>query len=191
MKWTHLVIFTFLSSIIFTSLASSKFAWDSDEAIWTRKGMYFHNNKDYLEAVKWYTKAAEQGFHGAQQNLGNAYFLGMGVKKDIKEAVKWYTKAAEQGNDGAQYNLGNAYFLGMGVKKDIKEAVKWYTKATEQGNLDAGYRLASSLFTGKGVTKDREKAVSIFTDTAHVGHEKSQKTILQLATAGLRAAQSA
>ncbi|PIR00341.1 MAG: hypothetical protein COV66_07620 [Nitrospinae bacterium CG11_big_fil_rev_8_21_14_0_20_45_15] len=54
--------------------------------------------KDYKEAVKWFRKAAEQGFARGQAYLGAMYFDGEGVPKDDKEAVKWLRKAAEQGD---------------------------------------------------------------------------------------------
>ena len=53
--------------------------------------------KDYREAVKWWTKAAQQGFASAQYNLGTMYHNGYGVVQDYREAVKWYKKAAQQG----------------------------------------------------------------------------------------------
>ena len=52
----------------------------------------------YLEAIKWYRKAAEQGHVEAQYNLGNMYFRGETVKQDRLEAIKWYKKVAEQNN---------------------------------------------------------------------------------------------
>ena len=65
--------------------------------------------EDDKEAVKWYTKSAEQGDAEAQFNLGYMYYKGEGVPKDYKEAVKWFTKSAEQGDAQAQYNLGLMY----------------------------------------------------------------------------------
>ncbi len=38
--------------------------------------------KDYVEAVKWYRKAAEQNHAVAQVNLGVCYANGNGVVKD-------------------------------------------------------------------------------------------------------------
>jgi hypothetical protein len=46
--------------------------------------------KDEAEAMKWYRKAAEQGYANAQSSLGFMYDLGRGVKQDDKEAVKWW-----------------------------------------------------------------------------------------------------
>ena len=62
--------------------------------------------EDDKEAVKWYTKAAEQGVDAAQYNLGNMYRDGEGVPQDYKEAFKWYTKAAEQGMPAPRTTLG-------------------------------------------------------------------------------------
>ena len=89
------------------------------------------------EAVRWYRKAAEQGFALAQSNLGNAYRKGEGVAKDPFEAVRWYRKAAEQGLAQAQFNLGSSYYNGEGVAKDLAEAVRWYRKAAELGHPNA------------------------------------------------------
>jgi len=57
------------------------------------------------EGVKWYRKAAEQGYARAQNNLGNLYYNGEGVAKDEVEAVKWFRKAAEQGHADAKERL--------------------------------------------------------------------------------------
>jgi len=61
--------------------------------------------QDYVEAVKWFRKAAEQGNVNAQYNLGLCYYNGYGVKQDDVEAVKWFRKAAEQGDAKTMQNL--------------------------------------------------------------------------------------
>jgi hypothetical protein len=81
--------------------------------------------KDEVEAVKWYRKAADQGYYGAKANLGFMYAEGRGVPKDEVEAVKWYRKAADQGHAGAQYKLGFMYQEGKGVPKDEVEGYAW------------------------------------------------------------------
>jgi TPR repeat protein len=130
--------------------------------------------KDEKEAVKWYTKAAEQGDAWAQSNLGFCYEKGTGVAKDEKEAVKWYTKAAEQGNARAQNNLGFCYEKGTGVAKDEKEAVKWYTKAAEQGDAWAQSSLGFCYEKGTGVAKDEKEAVKWY---AKAAEQKAVKTL--------------
>jgi uncharacterized protein len=53
------------------------------------------------KAIVWYTKAAEQGHSGAQNNLAMCYHDGVGVSVDEDRAIEWYTKAARQGHEGA------------------------------------------------------------------------------------------
>ena len=64
--------------------------------------------RDFAEAVKWWRQAAEQGYAGAQYNLGVCYEKGEGVAQDSSEAVKWFRQAAEQGVAEAQFWLGVA-----------------------------------------------------------------------------------
>ena len=103
--------------------------------------------KDYREALKWYTKAAQQGDARAQNNLGVMYDNGDGVVQDYREALKWYTKAAQQGNAIAQNNLGLIYekqgdaipfyINDYGFVPDNREAHKWFNLAAAQGNENA------------------------------------------------------
>jgi len=62
--------------------------------------------RDYPEAVRWYRKAADQGYAKAQYDLGNMYSQGKGVPQDYAEAARWYRKAADQGDTRAQRILG-------------------------------------------------------------------------------------
>ena len=87
--------------------------------------------------VKWYSKAAEQGWAPAQYAVGYMYSQGKGVPQNDFEAVKWYSKAAEQGYPNAQYDLALKYENGLGVNKDYNEAIKWYGKAANQGHTNA------------------------------------------------------
>jgi TPR repeat protein len=110
--------------------------------------------KAYGEAVRWYRKAAAQGYSRAQNSLGVSYYEGEGVKKDYEEAAKWFIKASEQGHPLAQYNLGLRYYKGEGVQKDFAEAAKWFSKASEQGHPLAQYNLGLMYAYGRGVNKD-------------------------------------
>jgi uncharacterized protein len=71
--------------------------------------------------VKWFRKAAEQGYANAQHNLGYMYHSGKGVTQDYAEAVKWYRKAADQGLAIAQTNLGVKYAKGDGILPRISQ----------------------------------------------------------------------
>jgi TPR repeat protein len=60
--------------------------------------------KDYVEAVKWWSKAAEQGHAAAQYNLGSMYDNGEGVPEDDAEAYAWWNVAEAGGHKSAQKN---------------------------------------------------------------------------------------
>ena len=137
------------------------------EAYYDGKGV----TENSTEAVKWFTKAAEQENAKAENNLGNCYYYGYGVYKDYGEAVKWYTKAAEQGNAEAQNSLGYYYEID---ELSPKKAVEWYTKAAEQGLPMAQCNLGICYENGDGVEKNLEEAVKWYTKAANQEYAKAQ-----------------
>ncbi|MCY3680330.1 MAG: tetratricopeptide repeat protein [Gemmatimonadetes bacterium] len=62
-------------------------------------------DQDFLEAVKWFKCAADQGHSHAQFDLGMIYRFGLGVPRDEKEAVKWFKRAADQSHVHARHEL--------------------------------------------------------------------------------------
>ena len=57
--------------------------------------------QNYKQAVKWHTKAAEQGNEKAQYNLAVCYQNGQGVRQNMNKALEWYKKSAKQGYEVA------------------------------------------------------------------------------------------
>lgn len=110
--------------------------------------------RDPVEAVKWYTKAAEQGDLVALNSLGSLYQHGEGVPKDYERAVYWYRKAVEQKNAQALSNLGYMYDMGLGVPQDKSEAAKLYQLSAEQGWPEGMLNLGTMYVDGTGVPKD-------------------------------------
>ena len=107
---------------------------------------------NYVEAAKWFRKAADQNDVFSELCLGDCYAAGNGVPKAYSEALKWYRKAGEQGNAIAQYDLGCYYKFGKGgVANDQVEAAKWFRKAADQGNAEAQYSLGYCYCKGEGV----------------------------------------
>ena len=93
-------------------------------------GIFYEHGKgvvqSYEEAVKWYRRAADQGFAMGQTNLGVRFHFGKGVAQNAKEAVKWYRLAADKGHAQAEHNLGAMFIdvrvamckIGAGVERD-------------------------------------------------------------------------
>jgi TPR repeat protein len=57
-------------------------------------GYFYEHNADdapnYIEAVNWYRKAADEGDYRSQKSFGVFYEAGSGVPKDYVQAYKWY-----------------------------------------------------------------------------------------------------
>jgi TPR repeat protein len=133
--------------------------------------------RNYVEAVKWYRKAAEQNLAVAQSDLGGCYYLGQGVVKDYVEAVKWYRKAAEQNLAYAQGHLGVCYFFGQGVATNDVEAVEWYRKAAEQNDASAQSGLGLCYFSGQGVATNDVEAVKWYRKAAEQNDASAQSAL--------------
>ncbi len=61
--------------------------------------------KDILQAVIWFTQAAEQGNSYAAYALGKLYLTGEDVPKNMEAALRWLQRSAELGNQCAQHYL--------------------------------------------------------------------------------------
>ena len=93
--------------------------------------------RDYVQAARWYRKAAEKGHSTSEFNLGYLHLTGQGVSQDYVQAAIWFGKAAEQGNAMAQYNLGYMAAKGQGVPQDQVQALMWFKLAATQGDKRA------------------------------------------------------
>jgi TPR repeat protein len=85
------------------------------------------------QALQLFRVAADQGYAGAQNNLGDMFYN----EKDYEKAARFYRLAADQGYTRAQVNLGNMFYHGRGVAQDNAEAIQLYLLAAEKGNTTA------------------------------------------------------
>src|SRR6185369_9753503 len=104
--------------------------------------------QDPVEALKWYTQAAEQGDSKALHWMAVSYLNGDGVAKDIGQAIQFYTKAADSGYALSQYNLGMIYVLGQGTERNDELAMQLFQKAAEQNLPSAQRQLGAMRETG-------------------------------------------
>jgi localization factor PodJL len=54
--------------------------------------------KNYSEAARWFTKAAQLGLVNSEFNLGVLFERGLGVPQNLTNAYRWYAIAAAQGD---------------------------------------------------------------------------------------------
>ena len=87
---------------------------------------------NYAEAVKWYSKAAEQGHAAAQSNLGLMYALGIGVPEDYVKAHMWFLISEANGDGTAAKDLANVKkrMTPAQIAKAERLASKWLHGAT-------------------------------------------------------------
>lgn len=95
------------------------------------------NQRDFEEAIRWYSAAAEQGDALALHSLGAMHARGKGFEQSYKEAMDWYLKAAEKGYAESQMTIAYMYQYGQGVTADKEKAIHWYRLAAEQGDETA------------------------------------------------------
>ena len=121
----------------------------------------FGFKKDYQEAVKWYSLAAEGGFSKAQCKLAELYANGLGLQKNYDRAIYWYQKAADQGYNYAQYSLGLLLQSNLSKKLNNPQAAYYFMKkAATNSYKPAQYSLALMLLQGTGVTANPVQAYS-------------------------------
>jgi uncharacterized protein len=151
-------------------------------------GWKYHNGKgviqDYKEALKWYSKAAEQGHISSQYNVADIYLNGgEGIFQDYKEAERRYRLIADKAPEKnlgsssiweivyAQNTLGWMYSHGKGVIQDYKEAVKWFSLAAERGYYIAQVNLGMMYENGEGIVPNYAMAHMYYNIAATSGYE--------------------
>ena len=86
--------------------------------------------KDEVEAVKWYTRAAESGHAMSQYDLGFMLCLGEGAEKDVAKGLWWLEQAVANGDPYAARVLSDVHAKGMfGVTPDPERATYWNERA--------------------------------------------------------------
>ena len=145
-------------------------------------------------------KAAEQGDHKAQYELGEAYYYGKGVLQSYSKAKYWREKAAFQGEFNAYSNketetpnaLRKKVMQEYGKIVETEEAKREliahiYTtpintinlNATEQSDAETQYLLALAYLKGEGIEQSYEKAKYWLEKAAEQQHPKAQ-TLLSI-----------
>ena len=70
---------------------------------------------------------AKAGDAGCQNNLGNFYRDGIGVKRNRARALYWYRRAYRRGLRGAASNIGVLFR----DEKNLKRALAWFERARD------------------------------------------------------------
>ncbi len=146
---------------------------------WYYSGQYVQ--KDYKEAVKWFSKSAEKGNMFGIGNFAMCFQTGNGITKDSVMAVKLYKKAFTQGNTdlvkqhenlakkGHVFSamlMSDAYTHGDGVARDATKALEMMKYASDAGSTDGQVKYAMALMN----SKNYQAAAPVFEKLAAKNH---------------------
>ena len=113
--------------------------------------------------IKWYRRAAAQGFQPAFYLIGNHYLFGFGIQQDFDKAYAAYVAADD--HPGALLALGEIHRSwgpkDMAMRFNIPDAEKafgYYLRAARAGVRAAFYRVAAAYCGGYGVNQDISEA---------------------------------
>lgn len=138
--------------------------------------------QNFLEAAKWYSRSAEQGFAQSKYRLGTLFERGLGVKKDLSKAAAYYQQAASLGNIKAMHNLAVLSAGSADKSPDYLTAAHWFSKAADYGLTDSQYNLAVLFENGLGVKKSPSEAFKFFTLSAKSGDTEAVRRREELRT---------
>ena len=88
--------------------------------------------RDFIEAARWYEKAAEAGIVPAQRAIGFAYANALGVPEDFAKAARYLRLASDAGDIAARITLGELCAMDVGVGSR-EEAADLIHSAIEAG----------------------------------------------------------
>jgi TPR repeat protein len=131
-------------------------------------GRAYAANRQTVEAIAAWRKAADKGSTSAMVELGVLYGTGAGVARDEAQARKLFERAAEAGNPRGVSNLA-ALGGGSGASSDPARGRELLAKAAET-NAEAQYQLGLMMADGTGGAKDDTAARSLFEKAAAQNH---------------------
>lgn len=139
---------------------------------WTRQ-------PDYVEALRWWHKAAAQGDGGAELALGNAYSDGRGVAADRSQAIRWWTRASGRGNKAADINLARDYLIGRGGTPRNPEKARFHLARADQSDNPDIRKQAADLRNPifRWVTAQGQIDVTSLRSAAQAGDREAQRLL--------------
>jgi len=139
-------------------------------------------SKNFMKALEWVEKAANEGDVFSMVQTGILYFTGSTnpiVFEDFEKSYNWFLKADEKGNEMATYYLGLHHQWGRFIEKNSEKAKDYYQLVIKgkdtQAKNQAMFRLSQIL----RLEGDEEKAKYWLIKAAETGNGRSLE---QLAT---------
>ena len=138
-----------------------------------RLGYAFHlgegKEKDWVQALKYYTLAYENGITAASSNISEMYLVGgFGLIKNTKKVVEWCKRSytAE-----SLHVLAACYYAGDGIPRDHALARRNF-KASN-GIIDSQYMLGKMMLRGEGGNVNFPEGIKWIDRAAKQGHSEA------------------
>jgi TPR repeat protein len=154
-------------SDVATAIKYCRVAAGSSRRALYQLGRAYAANKQMVEAIGAWRKAADKGSTSAMVELGVLYGTGAGVARNEAQARKLFERAAEAGNPRGVTNL--AALSGGGASSDPARARELLAKSAET-NAEAQYQLGLMMADGTGGAKDDAGARAMFEKAAAQNH---------------------
>ena len=117
--------------------------------------------KDTESAIKWMSKAADNGHIKSCFQLGKIYYFGdWDVLQNVPIALDYFNAASKMGHASSQYYMGKAYRWGDVVAQDYTKAADYFLKAAQQSHIKSCYEIGMIYKWGLGVKQDYAEALS-------------------------------
>jgi len=123
--------------------------------------IYFE--KEEIQAITWYEKAAKMGSVYAKNRLGDVYYKGTLTKRDTQMAYSYYMEVVKSNiniQDGKVYAMES--IADILLENEDAQAITWYEKAAFY-DAYAQIKLGEIYFYGIFGKKDMKKAQYYFT----------------------------
>jgi len=149
-------------------------------------GLYYAAEKvsspeEIPAAIQCLERAAYQGHHFAQTNLGPMYYeahrMGSGVPGALEKSAEHLRRAAMTGFAMAQKNYALAHLHGKketGIELNANEAFKWMLSAAQQLDVQAAFFVGDFYRLGTGVQVNPQAAAKWYSRSAEAGFAPAQ-----------------
>ena len=120
--------------------------------------------KEDIQAIIWYEKAAEMGSVYAKNTLGDIYYEGILTQKDTQKAYDCYLDVIKSNVDIQDGKVYAMEAIGdILLENNDTQAIDWYEKAAAY-DVYAQIKLGDIYFEGTLIKRDTQKAYDYYLD---------------------------
>lgn len=147
-------------------------------------GKLYLDKKDYTNAFKFFSKAAEQGNMESATNLGKLYYIGLGTEKDIQKATYWFNQS-KNSNEEAKFYLATIMLNENDIPIDSIKAFQ-YLKDAANAHFIPSYNYLGMCYTnGIGTSIDSLESIKWFLKGAKANRADAQYNLAKLLSSGV------